>query len=289
MSELISTYQNGETVVSLYSDGTKVRDISNGTRADYPESMDVKITNFCVGANCKFCHENSTPRGLHADLQPTIDLLKQLPRGAEVAIGGGHAMSHPEFDSFVKELSESGIICNVTLNEFHFLKELPRIERLVADKHIYGVGYSYQTIPCTWKYEHLVTHVINGVTPYASLSSIVKVNPKVLLLGFKKNTGRGFAYNLNPSNLVDAVIKTWYINLFSAAKEAHLSFDNLAIEQLQPRRLFPNKADYDKFYMGKDGCYSMYMDAVKQEFSVSSTGIERFGYGTDLKEMFGRV
>ena len=282
---VLYSYKNGETTVTIHDDGTKIRDVSNGTRADYPESIDVKVTNYC-DAQCLWCHEKSTIRGKHADLTPTIDLLTQLPAGAEIAIGGGHPLAHPDFDLFVKVLSEHGIICNVTINEHHFEKELPRIERLVADGHVRGVGYSYSTKTCTWKYDHLVTHVITGTTNYSRLEDIVQVNPKVLLLGYKKNTGRGSIFYKKQMQEVDKNIQSWYAGLFYAVRKAHISFDNLAIEQLNPRRLFTDPTDYDRFYMGTDGSYSMYIDAVNQQYSVSSTGVERVEYGSSLKDMF---
>lgn len=285
---IIAQYKNGDTLVTMYSDGTKVRDVSNGTRAEFPESIDVKITNWC-DAGCAFCHENSTTRGKHANLQPTIDLLKQLPKGVEIAIGGGHPLSHPDFDDFVRELSNHGIICNVTINEHHFKKELPRIERLVGNKHIYGVGYSYSKIPCDWDYEHLVQHVIIGVTPYSEIDRITKVSKKILLLGFKKFTGRGDIFYKKKNEIVDKNIQSWYAGLFYAIKEAHISFDNLAISQLNPRRVFVSQEDYDNMYMGEDGSYSMYIDAVNQEYSVSSTGVERIKFGNSISQMFSHV
>lgn len=289
MKNIIANYKNGDTFVTLYDDGTKERDISNGTFAEFPETLDVKITNWC-DAKCHYCHEKSTTRGKHGDLQPTIDLLKQLPRGSEIAIGGGHPLAHPEFDNFVKELSAHGIICNVTINEFHFKKEVSRIENLISDGLIYGVGYSYSSIPCEWDYEHLVSHVIIGVTSYFDLENVIAGNnKKVLLLGFKKKTGRGDIFYRKNNELVDKKINEWYAGLFNAASKAHLSFDNNAIVQLKPSRLFRNNQSYDEFFMGDDGSYSMYIDAVNQEFSVSSTGVERHQYKKSLAEMFKMV
>lgn len=285
---IIAQYKNGDTLVTMYADGTKERDTTKGDRADFPESMDVKITNWCDAA-CAWCHEKSTTNGKHADLQPTIDLLTQLPAGAEIAIGGGHPLAHPDFDNFVSELSRHGIICNVTVNEFHFKNERSRLEKLIADKHVYGVGYSYSTIPCDWDYEHLVQHVIIGTIPYSQLEEITKSCKKILLLGFKKHTGRGDIFYKKKNEVVDENIRTWYAGLFHAARKAHLSFDNLAISQLNPQRLFANRESFESMFMGKDGAYSMYLDAVTKTFSVSSTGVDRIPYKKDIKEMFKHV
>lgn len=283
-TDLLHNYQDGDFNVSIFSDGTKTR--SGEGVVEFPESMDVKITDNC-DAGCQFCHEQSTKNGLHGDLTIVSRLIRQLPAGVEVAIGGGHALAHPGFDYFVKELSEAGIICNVTINEKHFADCLPRIERLIENGYLYGIGYSYKKIPCTWKYEHLVTHVIVGVTSPKELPAIAEVNNKVLLLGYK-NVGRGIHYGRKHRDTVDTNINEWYRMLFKAAYQAKLSFDNLAIEQLKPWRLL-SASDYSRFYMGKDGAHSMYLDAVKQEFSVSSTSPIRNPFEESIREMFATV
>ena len=62
-------YQNGNYNVHLNLDnGTKIRENDLDFFAPaYPESMDIKITNMC-NMGCSFCHENSTPDGLHGDI-----------------------------------------------------------------------------------------------------------------------------------------------------------------------------------------------------------------------------
>ena len=67
---LIGKYQNGNYTVSLYDDGTKVRENDlDFFDADFPESMDLKITNRC-NMNCPMCHEDSKCDGcLSAKLQ----------------------------------------------------------------------------------------------------------------------------------------------------------------------------------------------------------------------------
>jgi hypothetical protein len=263
-------YKNGGYKVIIYSDGTKVREGSG--EATFPESLDVKITNFCDGG-CQWCHENSNRFETHPNLEPTLKILKQLTPGVEIAIGGGNALAHPDFEDFVTELSNSGLICNVTINEIHFHKYLPLIEKLISDKKIYGVGYSFRKNPCGWKYEHLVSHVIIGVTPYNKLNKIIEVNNKVLLLGYKNFRLGEFYYNSHKT-IVEDNINSWYRFLFSAASKAHLSFDNLAIKQLNPSRLI-TKEKYSQFYMGDDGKFTMYFDADKQEYSTSSTSVKR--------------
>lgn len=288
MSEILYTYQNGQTCVTIFSDGTKIRNIEQGSIPCFPESIDVKITNWC-DAGCSYCHENSTKQGKHADLQKTVDLLKQLPSGVEIAIGGGHPIAHPDFENFVRELSSHGVICNVTVNETHFQKSKALLEQLISDKCIYGVGYSYSKIPCEWDYENLVNHVIVGNTNYTELEKLTKVCKKVLLLGYKMNTGRGAVYFRKYSQSVENNIQSWYRCLFYAVRKAHISFDNLAIEQLKPIRLFKTVEDYQNMYMGDDGTYTMYMDAVEQIYAKSSTSVNRMPYQESMIDIFKGV
>ena len=67
-----------------------------------------------------------------------------------------------------------------------------------------------------------------------------------------------------------------------------VSFDNLAIEQLKPRRLLTDE-QYDEFYMGDDGSHTMYVDLVNNQFAVSSTATERFPVMDNIKDMFDKV
>ena len=49
-----------------------------------------------------------------------------------------------------------------------------------------------------------------------------------------------------------------------------VSFDNLAIEQLEVQRLM-SREEWDEFYMGDDGSMTYYIDMVEQKFARSST------------------
>jgi hypothetical protein len=56
-----------------------------------------------------------------------------------------------------------------------------------------------------------------------------------------------------------------------------ISFDNLAIEQLDVKRLFTNKG-WDKFYMGDDGRFTMYVDGIKQKYAQTSRSHNRIPF-----------
>lgn len=68
-----------------------------------------------------------------------------------------------------------------------------------------------------------------------------------------------------------------------------LSFDNLAINQLDVKRIVPVE-NWDEFYMGDDGGFTFYIDVVKGEFAKNSLSDERFPIGDlSIDEMFNFI
>ena len=64
-----------------------------------------------------------------------------------------------------------------------------------------------------------------------------------------------------------------------------VSFDNLAIRQLDVQRLMAPH-EWDRFYMGDDGGFTMYVDAVNRAFAISSVSDRRYILRDDIREMF---
>lgn len=281
----IASYRNGGYEVSLHSDGTKVRrEIDPSLAPAHPEQMDLKITDWC-DAGCFWCHEKSTRRGAHGDVGAMLALLSELPAGVEIAIGGGDPLSHPEFSRLARGLRDLGLIPSVTVNGRHLARHRGQIETLIGEKAIYGVGVSFFGRLPEWEYEHKVVHMIVGVDDPAALDG---ASPqKLLLLGYK-DFGRGSKFMAKDPEGVARNIAQWFRELPWLAREHHLSFDTLAIKQLEPARLFKAPELYERRYMGDEGQFSMYVDAVKQEFAVSSYSQERFPW-SDFRSMFGIV
>lgn len=283
---LLGAYRNGGYQIELYSDGTKVRTEIDGTSPPrLPEQLDAKITDWC-DAGCAWCHEGSTTKGTHCDVDRTLALFKDLQPGTEIAIGGGDPLSHPEFERLVRGLRGFGIVPSVTVNGRHFERHRTVLERLTHDKQLFGVGVSYYDSIPDWEYEHMVLHLIAGVNHPSVLDDAAR-RMKVLLLGYKR-FGRGKKlFEVRPQPVQDC-IAAWYRELFHVAQSHHLSFDNLAIEQLKPQRLFQDPQAYARQYMGPEGQFSMYVDAVTETFALSSYSAERFGW-SNMQDMFGQV
>jgi organic radical activating enzyme len=282
---LMHSYVNGGYEVSIFTDGTKMRverDASVGPV--HPEQMDLKITDWC-DAGCFWCHEKSTKRGAHGDIGAMLKLLSDLPAGVEIAIGGGDPLSHPEFDRLVLGLRDMGLIPSVTVNGRHIDRHRAQLERLIAQKAVYGVGISFFDKIPDWDYEHKVIHMIAGVDDPAALDDASR--QKILVLGYK-NFGRGTKFKEKHAEAVEKNIAQWYRELLWIAREHHVSFDTLAIKQLNPKRLFKSPELYDRRYMGDEGQFSMYVDGVLGQFSVSSYSKQRFEW-TDINDMFQQV
>jgi len=276
----IAEYSNGTYLVKLYNDGTKVRSGDVFT-PDYPESIDVKITNKC-DINCPWCHERSHINGAHADTEYLLSKLSGLPAGVEIAIGGGNPLEHPDIDYILDIFSKRGYISNMTVNGNHIDRYLSKIERLINDRLIYGLGIS-------WSKDKLldtpntVYHMIAGVHTFNDISSLLLSGRKVLLLGYKQ-FGRGSEYYHRGTLRNIRYIRD---NLWKILGKGCLSFDNLAINQLNVLSHLTEQG-IKEMYMGDDGQYTMYFDAVEGNYAISSTA-ERCKAVSTASEFFNLV
>ncbi len=289
-TKILSSYQNGNTFVEIYEDGTKIREYEGVPSPIFPESIDVKITNFC-DLECKYCHENSSRTGIHGNLSKLLETIKCLPSGVELAIGGGNPLSHPYLILFLKALKYESLIANITVNQLHLKKYRELLEYLITENLVKGVGISIVNdnfspiLPLLKLTNNIVYHVIVGINDIGVLDKLIKLkNCKVLILGYKE-WGRGIEYFGEP---IKKSIREWYRYIANYLGKCVLSFDNLAIEQLNLQRLF-TKEGWNQFYMGDDFSFTMYIDGVRQEFSETSRSKERVGFEEmSLLNYFGR-
>lgn len=275
---LLGKYKNGNYQVELYSDGTKIR--SNNLSSfipTFPESIDFKITNYC-DLGCPYCHERSSKEGAHARLD--LLFLETLHPYTELAIGGGNPLAHPDIKPFLYRLKKQNIIANITINMQHYNDDYFKtlVKDLIFEKLIYGLGISITSvgekeIELASKYPNLVFHVINGIIDPVELLRFKNTNAKVLILGYK-DYGRGHAYQ--QSNNIETKCKSMYDLLPILVKTCKvLSFDNLAIKQLEVWRLM-SQEKWAEFYMGDDGKFTMYIDGVAECYAKSSVSVKRF-------------
>ncbi len=189
--EQIAKYKNGNTTVTIMNDGTKIREYENAPEILHPESIDVKITDYC-DMGCAYCHESSTTKGVHADLNKLLEVIAELPAGVELAIGGGNPLSHPNLVEFLQALKAKGIIANLTVNQGHLKTFQDMIIYLIKDELVKGVGISITNNnfnyikPLLKITDNIVYHLIAGVNKVEVVEKLIELGKcKVLVLGYK--------------------------------------------------------------------------------------------------------
>ena len=298
MSNIV-TYRNGNYLVMLDCDsGTKIR-YNSGDKfvPEFPESMDICISKKCK-VGCQFCHEQCTPDGKHADLM-NLKFIDNLHPYTELALNGNDPL-HPDLVPFLEKCKELKLVPSLTVNYHTFNKNIEFLKFLCDKKLIYGLGVSIdgiyddenvnELIAQFKRFPNLVIHVINGIIAVEDLKLLAHHGLKVLILGYK-NFGRGvdfFGYsslgilcsqNDLYNKLQEIVDDEWF---------DVVSFDNLAIEQLEVKRLMSDE-EWRKFYMGDDGTHTFYIDAVNGQFSKSSTSTKRYELTNNVVDMFNVI
>jgi hypothetical protein len=152
------------------------------------------------------------------------------------------------------------------------------LQILIRENLVNGVGISFDG---NWyrlnkMYEHnsdltknIVIHVINGVNSFEEIMSIAGTDRKLLILGYK-DVRKGVDYRKSEDGNIKKNQKSIYDNMHEITKAFKVvSFDNLAIEQLDMRRFFTT-SEWDEFFMGDEGSHTFYIDLVKEEFAINS-------------------
>lgn len=291
---LLGVYKNGNFATKIFSDGTKIRETEDDEFIpEFAENMDIKISNYC-DMGCKFCHEGSTKNGKHGDVlnQKFIETLHPYQ---EVALGGGDATSHPDLIPFLHKLKDRKVIVNMTVNQQHFEQKQELIKKLVDEKLIYGLGVSLvnptdEFISLIQQYPNAVIHVINGILKPSDVEMLSDKNLKMLILGYKQLRRGGEWYSEDHENII--IKQMWLKEKLGGIIERFkvVSFDNLAIDQLEVKRLM-SQEEWDEFYMGDDGSMTYYIDMVEQKFARSSTADfdKRYDLLDSVDEMFKKI
>lgn len=292
--ELLGRYKNGNFRVVILDDGTKIRETNDDEFVpDFAENMDIKICNVC-DVLCPFCHEGSTKNGKLGNIlnEKFIDTLHPYQ---EVAIGGGDVTSHPDLIPFLQKLKEKKVIANITVNQIHFERKQKLIKKLVDEKLIYGLGVSLVNptehfLDLIKQYPNAVIHVINGILSESDVKKLQNNDLKMLILGYK-HLRRGNEYFEADQTEIENKQHWLYENLESLVDRFKVvSFDNLAIEQLQVKRLMTQE-EWDEFYMGDDSEFTYYIDMVERRFAKSSTAPmnQRYDLLDSVDDMFEKI
>ena len=271
MSEVLTRYTNGNYNVIMLKNGTKIRynGLDNLTPS-FAESIDCTITEKCNGG-CEYCYLGCNVNGKHADLNQ--EFFNTLHKGQELALNGND-LTHPDLVMFLNRMKNQGVICNITVNQIHFIREIEKIRFLVSNKLIWGLGISLVDSTDEKLYEYIkefpnaVIHTIDGLLTKEDIDNLSNKNIKLLILGYKV-LGRGIEYYNTHREEIENNIKYLDDNLLNIQNKFKvISFDNLAIEHLNLQEKFKNS--WEQLYMGNEGEFTFYIDAVNKSYAMSS-------------------
>lgn len=302
----MNIYNNGNYNYGIdKKSGTKIRfDLLSGFKykPKYPESIDIKITDYCKN-KCEWCAESSSVKGKHANIDDILSLFKNT-EGIEIAIGGGCILDYPEIEKLIDELRINNFP-SVTINQ----KDIENSNYTIFEtkkelfNKVYGIGISVynsyddsfinyiKNLPKPLK-NKIVMHTILGINTCNKIKHMIdnKIN-KILILGYKKK-GRGETYYMlnHAVKLNIERIKNSILNLIKT-DNLILAFDNLAINQLNLKEIIDHNT-WKTYFMGNDGEFSMYIDFVKNKYSLSSydfKNIHELNNSIKLNEIFKNI
>lgn len=285
-------YINGNSTVELFEDGTRVIKYEDTLQLDYPLNIDIRVTTQCAfGYNpetgvafCTFCHESATTNGKECDYKELQNKLIGLPKGIELAIGANQITVN--LCHFLTWCKRRGYIVNLTINQGHIKRDETTLNSLIRNNLIKGLGVSYRS-ELNWRvpksildYEHTVVHVIAGIDTVDDVLLLKnKGVRKVLVLGEKN-----FGFNKGKVDLTTKTHKQWkwwICKLFNTFDV--VSFDNLALEQLNMKRFF-NDDNWNVFNQGE---YSFFVDSVKGFYHPSSRSYDKVDWNNiSMKDFF---
>lgn len=258
---------------------------AQGLKADTPELVDVKITDYCK-AGCRYCYQGSTTKGKHAkldDIQRIAEALGEL-EVFEAAIGGGEPTSHPDFMTILRVFNSCGVKPNFsTRNMPWVLEHCEELAKLVG-----GIGLSIdkletlgdvRNIARSWYTSHrwgngLLIQVAVGSMSQGDTVELLRrardLGVGVLFLGWK-TVGRGDCgpqHEVNLTRALESFIDKDHIDCWVGPR---VSFDTaLAVKH----QTWLEKHSNRWYFTLEEGAHSMYIDAVLGVQARSSYGGE---------------
>lgn len=260
-------YSEIVTATKLLDESVMVYNFSTGTHTYYADTFAVHN-----------CHESSTMSGVHGNLDKLAENLILLPAGVELAIGGGNPLSHPDLEKFLFFCQDEFIV-NMTVNQVHLKPYYDKLKHLFDMGLVNALGISVtntnllenQIERISKLTPNIVFHVIAGVHEPKIIDELAKYGYPILVLGYK-SWGFGLTYKIGTSrsdNQISEKVKVWKREIPKYLGKVHLCFDNLAVEQLELKKWFTDEK-WNEIFLGEDFTISMYIDAVKQEYSPTS-------------------
>ncbi len=270
---VLHRYANGNATVELHDNGTRIVQTDDAAlQLDFPLNIDIRLSERCAfGYNpktrtavCDFCHESATTDGADGAVSDLMHVLDPIPAGVELAVGINQYDEVPQ--AFLPRAKARGWVVNATVNMGLVRKYEHQLKTAIDCGLIRGVGISYRPgmampDPELLNYPNTIMHVITGIDSIETVLDLAnKGVKKILVLGEKD-----FGFNASRVDLKSPSHIRWYRHVFELFGAFDVvSFDNLAVEQLNVQRFVKN---WNTVYQGE---HSMYINAVRQYFSPSS-------------------
>lgn len=271
-------FTNGNSLISFSNDGTRTIEYEDKLELDQPLNIDIRVSTSCSFAEtvCKgFCHESALKNGIDCDFSKLKEKLECIGPGIELAIGCNRLTE--DLIDFLKWAKGCDYICSITINQGHVQRDLDNIRHCIQNDYIKGLGISYRA-SLKWgvptdilNYTNTVVHVIMGLDTLDNVATLsARGVRKILILGEKD-----FGFNAHKVDLNSPAHKQWNWHLprlFSLFDV--VSFDNLAVEQLDLKRLVKGEM-WNRVYNGE---HSMYIDAAQEFYAQSSRSSNRVNW-----------
>lgn len=292
---MLSVYKNGNGLISIDDDGTRIIEYENNLSLDYPLNIDIRVSTKCSFGKkpngdlgiCSFCHESAKTDGKECEYLYLREKLYELPKGIELAIGANNLTDN--LYEFLFWAKCQGYICNLTINQGHIRRDIQLLRLAIKNNMIKGLGISYRggiefDIPQDiLYYNNTVFHVICGIDTFSEVQQLsLKGVRKILVLGEKD-----FGFNVGNVDLNSRRHKEWFWWIHKLYNQFNVvSFDNLALSQLNIKRFFLD-SNWEIFNQGER---SFYIDAVNGFYHPSSRNSEKMDWNTiSIKDYFSTL
>ena len=290
---------NGYWVIFDREEGTKIRlafseEQPKPTKASAPELVDLKITNYCEHS-CSFCYQNSSKGGKHADVSYIDSVIRCLSEHQvfEVALGGGDPTTHPNFSGILRTCQYYGVVPNFTVSNLDWLKDPDKREKWLdfcggiaySTTSSYGVrelGFAIDryNLPSQKFQVQIIEGVVNELQFARILEECNYHNLTLTILGYKQiGRGKDFAEKrrLYKFDWISLVNKAWNDN-----RCPRIGVDTAIVAKHQDA--LKNIGVDDIFFTTREGSFSCYIDAVKQEIGPSSYDPDKMESFTELDQ-----
>ena len=324
MDKIVDKVKNGNYYIlygSMFHRKEKMRlqvDSIPDMIPEYPELVDMKITNACEH-NCPFCYMSSSPKGEHANASDVYRLINLFKVKTEFALGGGNVLLHPQFNKIVKMIDDKGHIANITIrfDDTKTINEDLSLKKAIV-KYVQGIGISVQSPDDVDVANDFITEML-GLGKHVSLHLIPE------MLGFEKtcaildkmNDINNRYYNENKEDIFYTynTCRVLFLGLKQVGrgkKLNHKLFNEDELDILRRKSGYQYNVDtafintYDNWFKEQydgdeqffltrhEGEYSMFIDAVKNMAYSSSykddDGIDvSVGNIDKISDVFGEI